>query len=151
MQVLDATSGEDVTGLTLTQIIWMTPGEQPTGLPLELLRQLILTSDRVGQEFILWYLKSAQEAYQRVHTKSTEWPLRDAGRSTLAYRDGPQLHAASEPRRPRELYSNKELDHLRQRISELEARLDAKPNKNNKKKTAAPKGAKLTKRQGKTQ
>ena len=36
---------------------------QPTGLPLELLRQLILTSDRAGQEFIMWYLKSAFDAY----------------------------------------------------------------------------------------
>src|SRR5208283_2875318 len=51
LQVVDAKTGQDVTRVTLTQIIVEDAKGQPTGLPLELLRQLIVASDRVGQEF----------------------------------------------------------------------------------------------------
>src|SRR3974390_1733341 len=68
VQVLDAQTGEDVTRTTLTQII-VDDAKQPTGLPLELLRQLIISSDRMGREFIMWYLKSAFDAYQKVQRK----------------------------------------------------------------------------------
>src|ERR1700760_4114903 len=66
VQVLDASTGEDITRVTLTQIIVEDAKGQPSGLPLELLRQLIQASDRVGQEFIMWYLKSAFDAYSKV-------------------------------------------------------------------------------------
>ena len=66
VQVVDAKTGEDLTRVTLTQIIVEDAKEQPTGLPLELLRQLIVASDKVGQEFIMWYLKSAFDAYKKV-------------------------------------------------------------------------------------
>ena len=61
-------SGEDITRVTLTQIIVEDAKGQPAGLPLELLRQLIVASDRAGQEFIMWYLKSAFDAYQNVQS-----------------------------------------------------------------------------------
>jgi polyhydroxyalkanoate synthesis repressor PhaR len=66
VQVLDAKSGEDLTRVVLTQIIVEDAKGQPTGLPLELLRQLIVASDRAGQDFIMWYLKSAFDAYRNV-------------------------------------------------------------------------------------
>ncbi len=66
VQVVDAKSGEDLTRVILTQIIVEDAKGQPTGLPLELLRQLIMATDRAGQEFIMWYLKSAFDAYQTV-------------------------------------------------------------------------------------
>src|SRR5438270_7914295 len=66
VQVVDAKSGEDLTRVTLTQIITEDAKDKPTGLPLELLRQLIVASDKAGQEFIMWYLKSAFDTYQKV-------------------------------------------------------------------------------------
>ena len=69
VQVVDAQTGEDLTRVTLTQIIVDDAKQQPTGLPLELLRQLIISSDRMGREFIMWYLKSAFDAYQTVQSK----------------------------------------------------------------------------------
>ena len=68
VQVLDAATGEDITRVTLTQIIVEDAKGQPSGLPLELLKQLIVTTDHVGQEFILWYLKSAFDTYQKVQS-----------------------------------------------------------------------------------
>lgn len=66
VQVVDARTGEDLTRVILTQIIVEDAKGQPTGLPLELLRQLIMATDRAGQEFMMWYLKSAFDAYQKV-------------------------------------------------------------------------------------
>src|SRR6201998_2351677 len=66
VQVLDAKTGKDLTRVTLTQIITEDAKDKPTGLPLELLRQLIVASDEVRQEFVMWYLKSAFDAYSQV-------------------------------------------------------------------------------------
>jgi polyhydroxyalkanoate synthesis repressor PhaR len=130
VQVLDAASGEDVTRVTLTQIIVDDAREQPAGLPLELLRQLIVTSDRVGQEFILWYLKSAQEAYQKVQS-SLQTGLSEMQAAALSpinlvrsFMQKPSSPASASDS------SKVELEHLRQRISELESRLEQdKPRK----------------------
>ena len=83
LQVVDANSGDDITRVTLTQIIVEDAKDQPTGLPLELLRQLIVASDRVSQEFIMWYLKSAFDTYQLD---------RDALRRAIAAADDEELH-----------------------------------------------------------
>jgi len=66
VQVVDARTGQDLTRVTLTQIIVEDAKDGPTGLPLELLRQLIVASDHAGREFVMWYLNSAFNAYQKV-------------------------------------------------------------------------------------
>jgi polyhydroxyalkanoate synthesis repressor PhaR len=66
VRVVDAQSGEDVTRVVLTQIIVEDAKGHSQGLPLELLRQLIVASDRAGQEFLMWYLQSAFDAYHKV-------------------------------------------------------------------------------------
>ncbi len=121
LQVVDAKTGEDLTRVTLTQIIVEDAKGQPTGLPLELLRQLILASDRVGQEFIMWYLKSAFDAYQNVQSsvRSRISEVQSAALSPLHLvknlMKGPPQDGAGEPA--------EELQELRKRILELEGRL----------------------------
>src|SRR6476646_230326 len=66
VRVVDAKTGQDLTRVTLTQIITEDAKDKPTGLPLELLRQLIIASDEVRQEFLMWYLKSAFDTYQKL-------------------------------------------------------------------------------------
>ena len=132
VQVVDATTGEDLTRVTLTQIIVEDAKEQPTGLPLELLRQLIVTSDRVGQEFIMWYLKSAFDAYQKVQ-------------NTLQDRFSQMESAALSPLQmmknflqgaPAENPGEAELQELRRRLAELEERQPkAKPTKKRRRRT----------------
>jgi len=63
VKVVDAKTGEDLTRLTLSQIISEDVKDKPTGLPLELLRQLIVASDQARQEFMMWYLRSAFDTY----------------------------------------------------------------------------------------
>jgi polyhydroxyalkanoate synthesis repressor PhaR len=66
LQVVDARTNRDVTRTVLTQIIVEETKGRELGLPLELLRQLVLVSDTAGHQFLEWYLKNAMDAYQKV-------------------------------------------------------------------------------------
>src|SRR4051812_40081443 len=68
VKVVDAKSGEDLTRTTLAQIIMEEAKDQPAGLPVELLRQLLIASDKVRQDLMGWYLKSAMDGYQKVQS-----------------------------------------------------------------------------------
>jgi polyhydroxyalkanoate synthesis repressor PhaR len=136
LQVVDASTGEDITRVTLTQIIVEDAKGGPTGLPLELLRQLIVASDRVGQEFIMWYLKSAFDAYQNVQsslqTRLSE--LQSAALSPLQMvKNFLQTPAAKKGE------DSGELQELRRRLAELEAQ-----QKSGARKKASPKKAQRT-------
>jgi polyhydroxyalkanoate synthesis repressor PhaR len=116
IQVLDAKSGEDVTRLVLTQIIVEDAKERPAGLPLELLRQLIMATDRAGKEFLMWYLQSAFDAYHKVQ-ESVETRLGDVQSAALAPLG--IVRNLFAPQAPAEV------DELRGRIAELEKQLAA--------------------------
>ncbi len=134
VQVVDAKTGEDLTRVTLTQVIVEDAKEQPTGLPLELLRQLIVASDHVGQEFIMWYLRSAFDAYKKVQSglESRLTEMQSVALSPLQMMkklvQGSPAEKVSEPA--------KELQELRKRISELEAR-QQKPKRGTKRRVKA--------------
>src|SRR5271166_4841270 len=66
VKIVDAKTGQDLTRVTLTQIITEDAKGKPTGLRVEMLRQLIVASDEARQEFVMWYLKSAFDTYQKV-------------------------------------------------------------------------------------
>lgn len=119
IQVVDAKSGEDLTRVVLTQIIVEDAKGQPTGLPLELLRQLIVASDRAGREFMMWYLKSAFDAYRNVQD-TVQAKLSDVRSAAMA---------------PLSIFGNifggppaqdDETERLRRRVEELEALLKEK-------------------------
>jgi len=122
VKVVDAKSGRDLTRVILTQIITEDAKGKPTGLPLELLRQLIIASDEVRQEFVMWYLKSAFDTYQKVQD-AVQSRLSDVQSAifspleTMKRLLGPgapsQLHPEPQP----------EIEALRKRVAELEARL----------------------------
>lgn len=128
VQVVDALTGEDLTRVTLTQIIVEDAKDQPGGLPLELLKQLIVASDHVGREFIMWYLRSAFDAYQK---------MQGALHSGLTGVMSPVDTLRNFLRGP-ENASAGETEGLKRRIAELEARL-----------AAAKPGTKTTKRRKK--
>jgi polyhydroxyalkanoate synthesis repressor PhaR len=122
VQVVDARTGQDLTRVTLTQIITEDAKDKPTGLPLELLRQLILASDQVGQEFVMWYLKSAFDTYQKVQD-AVRNRLTEVESAILSPVDAmKKFLGASAPVSPAEVDSS-ELESLRERIAELESRL----------------------------
>ena len=137
VQVVDASTGEDLTRVTLTQIIVEDAKDQPSGLPLELLRQLIVASDKVGQEFIMWYLKSAFDAYQKVQS-SLQTRLSDMQSAALSPIQMVKNFLQS-PAPERGSDQGAELLELRRRLAELETQQQkAKPrNTTPRKKSAA--------------
>ncbi len=143
LQVVDASSGEDVTRVTLTQIIMEDAKDQPTGIPLEMLRQLIVSSDRMGREFIMWYLKSAYDAYQSVQSKlhSGISEVQNVALSPINMMRS-FLQAQPTGSHPPETQTDNsaELQQLRQRLAELEARIEKpKPVKSPSKRKSAKK------------
>jgi len=129
IQVLDVKSGEDLTRVILTQIIVEDAKDQPTGLPLELLRQLIMASDRAGQEFLMWYLKNAFDTYQKVQETVQDRlsSVREAALSPL------QMVTSFLSRPPAAPPPDDEAEQLRRRVAELEALLARPPRKRAKK------------------
>ena len=119
VQVIDSATGKDVTHMVLTQIIVEDAKEQPNGLPLELLRQLIVATDRAGKEFVMWYLKTAFDAYQQVRD-SVETRLTDVRSAALSPLNLVRNLLGSAP-----AGADAELARLRARIAELETRTSA--------------------------
>lgn len=121
VQVVDAKTGDDLTRVTLTQIITEDAKDKPTGLPLELLRQLIVASDHARQEFIMWYLKTAFDTYQTV---------KDAVEQRLSSVQSALLSPAEAVRRfistvspAQDAASASEVETLRQQVARLESQL----------------------------
>jgi polyhydroxyalkanoate synthesis repressor PhaR len=139
LQVLDAKTGKDLTRITLTQIITEDAKDKPTGLPLELLRQLIVASDEVRQEFVMWYLKSAFDAYQKVQD-AVQIRLGDMQSAILSPLDTMKKFLGAAPTAPSEGSEGNmsEIQALRARVAELEGRAKGSGTKqpSKKKKTA---------------
>ena len=117
VQVIDAQNGEDLTRVSLMQIIMEDAKEKPTGLPLELLRQLIVASDHVGREFIMWYLQSAFDTYRKVQSTV------ENGLSEVQSAAGSPLHLLKDfiqNTMSQKKAEERELEELRKRVAELE-------------------------------
>jgi polyhydroxyalkanoate synthesis repressor PhaR len=122
VSVVDAKTGQDLTRVTLTQIITEDAKDKPTGLPLELLRQLIVASDEVRQEFVMWYLKSAFDTFEKVQD-TVQNRLGDVQSAILAPVDTMKRFLGATVPSASAQPDNEELDALRARVAELEARL----------------------------
>lgn len=125
VQVVDAKTGQDLTRVTLTQIITEDAKSRPTGLPLELLRQLVLASDEVRQEFLMWYLKSAFDTYEKVQD-AVQSRLGEVRSAVLSPVDAIKQLLGGPVSSERRSLSNaeQELGVLRKRVEQLEAELD---------------------------
>ena len=121
VRVVDATTGQDLTRVILTQIITEDAKDKPTGLPLELLRQLIIASDEVRQEFLMWYLKSAFDTYQKLQD-TVQNRLSEVQSAVLSPVDMMKrfLGAANSATRKSD---SEEVESLRKRVAELETQL----------------------------
>ena len=131
VRVVDAKSGADLTRVTLTQIIMEEAKDQPSGLPLELLRQLIVASDQVREEFMSWYLKSAMDAYHKVQN-ALQSGLSEVGSVALSPLE---LMKNLIPGAAEKADEPDELRKLRKRVAELEVRVKkpkAKPKRRKK-------------------
>ncbi len=131
VQVVDAKTDEDLTRVTLTQIITEDAKDKPTGLPLELLRQLIVATDQTRQEFVMWYLKSAFDTYQSVQDAvqnrlgEMQSAILSPVESVKRLLTGPHPHPSQD--------HMSEMEALRKRLAELEGRKKKKKTPSKKK------------------
>jgi polyhydroxyalkanoate synthesis repressor PhaR len=123
VRVVDAKTSRDLTRVTLTQIITEDAKDKPTGLPLELLRQLIIASDEVRQEFLMWYLKSAFDTYEKLQD-AVQNRLSEVQSAILSPVDMMKRFLGANPSSPSRPADESEVDTLRKRVAELEARLE---------------------------
>jgi polyhydroxyalkanoate synthesis repressor PhaR len=122
VQVVDAKTGEDLTRAILTQIIMEEAKDQPAGLPLELLRQLIIATDYAQQQFLSWYLRSAFESYNKLQ-EAVQHRLTDVSSAAMApfQRIREFIAGALSPEAAQE--TGLEIEQLRRRVAELETQL----------------------------
>lgn len=120
IRVVDAKTGEDLTRSTLMQIIVEDNKEGSAGLPVELMRQLIVASDKVGRDFLMWYLKSAFDAYGKVQ-QSFRSGLSDLQAAATSPIDSIR-HLFQLP--PEGKGDNAEVTALKKRLEQLEHRLE---------------------------
>src|SRR5579862_4665477 len=122
VQVVDAKSGQDLTRVVLTQIITEDAKDKPTGLPLELLRQLIIASDEVRQEFLMWHLKSAFDTYQTLQD-TVQNRLNQVQSAVLSPVEMMKRFLGTGTPASARANAETEVESLRRRIAELEGQL----------------------------
>ena len=73
IQVTDAKTGEDLTRGILTQIIVEDAKIRDRGLPLEILRELIVLGDKARNDLFMWSLRTAFDTYRRAQHAPIEF------------------------------------------------------------------------------
>jgi len=73
VRVVDDRTGKDITQVIYTQIIVENARERDMALPMQLLTQLVRSSDKATHEFLTWYLDNTLDLYKKaqdtVHTR----------------------------------------------------------------------------------
>lgn len=130
VQVVDASTGEDLTRLVLTQIIVEEAKTPNSNFPLDVLRQMVVASGRASQESTLKYMKAVFDMYQSAY-RALPSPLNPFGfvpnvgsmvppASGATAPEAPP-EAAGTPPKAREASEEVEVKDLKRRIDELES------------------------------
>lgn len=135
VRVVDAASGKDITRLILTQIIIEDAKTPDSTFPLDLLRQMIITSGRASQETALRYMKAMLDLYQ-----DTYRAMSPAVNPFSAFQSGFASPGFAGKERPASASSLREepaagpppetvdVDRLKQRVADLERLVASLPN-----------------------
>jgi len=133
VRVVDAASGKDITRIVLTQIIVEDARDPDSTFPIDLLREMIVSSGRASQETALRYMKSMlniyQDTYRAMAPSANPFEFfRAAGASS-----SPSSQHAAPPAKPpsAEGAGNEEsVDELQRRVAGLEKLVSSMSPKN---------------------
>jgi polyhydroxyalkanoate synthesis repressor PhaR len=121
VRVVDGQSGKDITRSIFTQIIVDDARERELALPLQLLTQLVRSSDKATHDFLAWYLNSTVDLYKKaqetLHTRISD--AKSAAGSPLDF----VRNLLSGHKWPSAGPQGGEVEKLRRRVEELESRL----------------------------
>lgn len=122
VRVVDVATGNDITRLILTQIIVEDAKTPDSAFPLDLLRQMIISSGRASQETALRYMKAMLDIYQDSYRA-----MSPAMNPFSFFRQGQPTPAATPSNGASEQQSpgapDPEAAELRQRIAQLERKV----------------------------
>jgi polyhydroxyalkanoate synthesis repressor PhaR len=133
LRVVDAASGEDLTRLTLAQIVVEDAKLPDSVFPLDVLRQMVVASGKATQESALHYMKSMLEMYQNAFRamppamnplEFMRWPQPAAAVEAppaAAPGVGEERPRKSSLRTRKTEKNGEEVNELKRRIAELEA------------------------------
>jgi polyhydroxyalkanoate synthesis repressor PhaR len=133
IQVLDASSGEDITRLVMTQIVTECAKAPDSVFPLDILRQMVVASGKASQESAMNYMRAVTDMYKnalRGFTKTmTPFELMQTMMSSAPGTPGEQLSpeqlaavaAGTQTLAAQQAQEGAEIQELKQRIQELEA------------------------------
>ena len=126
VQVLDASTGEDLTRLVMTQIITENAKGPDSAFPLDILREMVVASGKASQESALNYMRVVADMYKDAFRPV---PQHESLRNYAEYdesclwlhRRSAKSASSSEEAKTSESKADTELQELKQRIQELEA------------------------------
>jgi polyhydroxyalkanoate synthesis repressor PhaR len=126
VQVVDATTGEDITRLIFTQIIVEDAKTPDSNFPLDVLRQMVIASGKASQESALQYMKTmleiSQNAYRAMAPPMN--PFEFILRKDTAPPDGPvpssAVRAGGRSTDQSKSPDAAEVEELKRRLAELE-------------------------------
>ena len=120
VRVVDASTGEDITRLILTQIIVEDAKAPNSNFPIDVLRQMVIASGRASQESALKYMKTMLDIYQNTYRVMAP-PLNPF--EFIQHKDAPS-GTTTEPPPPGRAHEPEpaaDVNELKQRVAELEA------------------------------
>ena len=126
VRVVDATTGEDITRLIMTQIIVEDAKTPDSNFPLDVLRQMVIASGKASQESTLQYMKSmleiSQNAYRAMAPPFNPFELIQRKDSPPADGQAPTPVSSAGERSPNQAKNPDaaEVDELKRRLAELE-------------------------------
>ena len=102
VQVLDASTGEDLTRLVMTQIITESAKTADSVFPLDILREMVVASGKASQESALNYMRAVADMYKNAlrgftHTMSPFEIVQNMMNSTSGVKVRSCLRHPSEP------------------------------------------------------
>lgn len=137
VQVLDASTGEDITRLVMTQIITESAKTSDSVFPLDILREMVVASGKASQESATNYMRAVADMYKNAlrgfsHTMTPfeiVQNMMNSGSAMGAEHAQPAPVPVPEPEPAGEAHDRKtqdskgdsELQELKNRIQELEA------------------------------
>ena len=122
VRVVDGRSGKDITHIILTQIIVEDAKERQIALPLQLLTQLVRASDKASHDFLSWYLNNTLDLYKKAQ-EAVNARLSDAKNAVTNPLEFVRNLVSGTPG-PSTTQRDREVNELRRRVEELQARLE---------------------------
>jgi polyhydroxyalkanoate synthesis repressor PhaR len=126
VQVLDASTGEDLTRLVMTQIITESAKGPDSVFPLDILREMVVASGKASQESALNYMRVVADMYKDAlrglsHSMSPFEMMQNMMNPASGAQTQAKSANSSEEAKTQESKADTELQELKQRIQELEA------------------------------